>query len=609
MVPAAVLALTLIAGLASAARDLTSAIAAGAYDGFYSGRVANNCRRGSNGPYIIISIENGRIEGYIRGDAGKGAIEFDQKLAADGRLSLSRDWKHDSSYNFSAEIVEAGLKVAMRWHGTWGSCRGVKVFARPAPMPSNVAAARPQTPARGDAERATPPMPMGPVEEKAPPPKTPAPVAGRPVTARDAAPPVIAAPRIIETEAAIIELAGTVRDQSRVVDLSLDGQPIALGAGGGFNVRRGVPLGESQIALVAVDEWGNSADRVVRVVRRRPAAAQVAIAGDSAAPVIDVPARLETAEATVALAGKVADASRVAELTVDDRPIALASDGSFAVKRGVGVGRTSLKLAAVDEWGNRSERRVQVTRLTPAEALGIDFGRYHALVIGNDDYRHLPRLRTAVADAEAVAAALQDDYGFEVELLLNASHYDITAAVSRLRRALTPADNLLVYYAGHGVVDREIETGFWLPVDAEPHIDSYWIANDYVSRNLRAMTAKHVLVVADSCYSGTLVRAGPQAISSGAERDVWLTRMAEKRSRTALTSGGLEPVMDSGGGDHSVFAKAFLAALSENDGVLDGQTLFAALRRPVVVNSDQTPQYSDIRRAGHDGGDFLFVRR
>jgi len=28
-----------------------------------------------------------------------------------------------------------------------------------------------------------------------------------------------------------------------------------------------------------------------------------------------------------------------------------------------------------------------------------------------------------------------------------------------------------------------------------------------------------------------------------------------------------------------------------------------------MVNSDQTPEYGDIRKAGHDGGDFLFVRR
>jgi microcystin degradation protein MlrC len=60
---------------------------------------------------------------------------------------------------------------------------------------------------------------------------------------------------------------------------------------------------------------------------------------------------------------------------------------------------------------------------------------------------------------------------------------------------------------------------------------------------------------------------------------------------------------------HSVFAKAFLDALNENKSVRDGQSLFDTIKRPIVVNADQTPQYSDIRRAGHDGGDFMFVRR
>ena len=68
-------------------------------------------------------------------------------------------------------------------------------------------------------------------------------------------------------------------------------------------------------------------------------------------------------------------------------------------------------------------------------------------------------------------------------------------------------------------------------------------------------------------------------------------------------------MLDGGGGGHSVFAKAFMDALKENKNVLDGQALFDAIKRPIVVNADQTPQYSDIRRAGHDRGDFVFVRR
>ena len=70
------------------------------------------------------------------------------------------------------------------------------------------------------------------------------------------------------------------------------------------------------------------------------------------------------------------------------------------------------------------------------------------------------------------------------------------------------------------------------------------------------------------------------------------------RARHWCRGGGLEPVIDSGGGEHSVFAKAFLDALTENRDVLDGQAMFAAVKRPVALESDQTPQYSDIRPLG-----------
>ncbi len=85
----------------------------------------------------------------------------------------------------------------------------------------------------------------------------------------------------------------------------------------------------------------------------------------------------------------------------------------------------------------------------------IEFGRYHALVIGNNDYRHLRKLTTAVGDAEAVATLLEEKYGFQVTKLINATRRDITGAFNRLRQALTEKDNLLVYYAGHGILDDE----------------------------------------------------------------------------------------------------------------------------------------------------------
>ena len=150
-------------------------------------------------------------------------------------------------------------------------------------------------------------------------------------------------------------------------------------------------------------------------------------------------------------------------------------------------------------------------------------------------------------------------------LLTNTTRDEIITALDQLRATLTEQDNLLIYYAGHGVLDTSEERGYWLPVNARQDSRIQWISNTTITDALKAMAAKHILVVADSCYSGTLVR-GIDVVRppSGAERDTYLARLAQKRSRTVLTSGGLEPVSDSGGGrEHSVFARAFLTALGK----------------------------------------------
>jgi hypothetical protein len=58
-----------------------------------------------------------------------------------------------------------------------------------------------------------------------------------------------------------------------------------------------------------------------------------------------------------------------------------------------------------------------------------------------------------------------------------------------------------------------------------------------------------------------------------------------------------------------VFAKALLNALQENPGIMEGTRLFQRLREVVVYNADQTPEYAPAEKAGHEGGDFIFVRQ
>ena len=242
----------------------------------------------------------------------------------------------------------------------------------------------------------------------------------------------------------------------------------------------------------------------------------------------------------------------------------------------------------------------------PLISKNINFGPYHALIIGNNNYRSLPNLITAKSDAEKIANILKNNYNFKVQLIMDAKRADILLALNKLRRTLSKKDNLLIYYAGHGWLDEEAGEGYWLPVDAEQDNEINWVSNNYITKTLKATPAKHILIIADSCYSGTLARG----VHIKRKTTDYYARISKKRARSVLSSGGLEPVIDSGGYEgHSVFASAFIDALIENDGILDGTQLFSIIRRPVMLNSDQTPEYSDIRKAGHAGGDFLFVRQ
>ncbi len=189
---------------------------------------------------------------------------------------------------------------------------------------------------------------------------------------------------------------------------------------------------------------------------------------------------------------------------------------------------------------------------------------------------------------------------------MNATRADILVAINSYRRTLTIHDNLLIYYAGHGWLDKDADQGYWLPVNATRNNQVEWISNSAITSEIRAIQAKHVMVVADSCYSGKLARG----LQISQKIPNYLARISQKKARVVLSSGGLEPVMDSGGkGNHSIFASALIEALSENNDVLDGTSLFTRIREQVGWNADQTPEYANIHKAGHEGGDFLFVRQ
>ena len=278
------------------------------------------------------------------------------------------------------------------------------------------------------------------------------------------------------------------------------------------------------------------------------------------------------------------------------------------------------QLAQLREPSVQAQPDVSFTAVSSRRYANKDFGRYYALVIGNQNYEQMEDLASPISDATRVARVLEDKYGFTVQLVQNANDVTVLQAVNNLNAVVGPEDNLLIYYAGHGSRkgSGDFEAGYWLPVNADkPPVDTYWVPTEQITSHMGNFKAKRVLVVADSCYSGILADdPGMRMILSGDERvflsDGFVDRRFPKKSRLLVSSGGDRPVLDTSGSGNSVFANAFIEELEANNGLLTTPALFLKIRDRVNesaarLNFDQEPEIKAIKRAGHEVGDFFFV--
>lgn len=308
--------------------------------------------------------------------------------------------------------------------------------------------------------------------------------------------------------------------------------------------------------------------------------------------------------------GQVAGMVKDHTLTVNDAPVTVWGDGRFEYQAPLMLGKNELQIRLVDGL-NRVKTVQHLVSRSENPLAGIEVGDYYALVIGNNDYQdpQISKLETPINDVRRVAQVLETDYGFKVTKLENATRKEILREFKRFRKELTGKDNFLLYYAGHGVLDTEEEEGYWFPVDAEKDMDDNWINNSKIVSSVKAMKAKHVMVVADACFAGSLTKT--RALTLREKSPGYLKKLVKKKTRVVLTSGGEEPVADDGGRPgHSVFASAFLGAIENNDGILESEDLYSTVKKYVRNVKDQNPLHSPIPKTGHElGGDFLFIRK
>jgi formylglycine-generating enzyme required for sulfatase activity len=277
--------------------------------------------------------------------------------------------------------------------------------------------------------------------------------------------------------------------------------------------------------------------------------------------------------------------------------------------------RIASVLIAMSLWlltgvGMAAERGMGVAGSTPQAPAG----EYWLLSIGVDEYLHWPKLKTAVNDADAVQKTLTAEFGFTPNRVVSlrnaqATRAAIVQAMRKLAQELRPDDSLLIFYAGHGQLDDLTGAGSWVPVDASRDDASTWIENSSIKTLLRAMKARHVLLVSDSCFAGDFFRGHRGALPQ--ITDEYVRKAFGMVSRQAITSGGVEPVSDDGAEGHSVFTYFLLKGLKEaTSPYLLPSDLWQRIKGGVAANARQNPQLGILQDTNAEiGGEFVLFRK
>jgi hypothetical protein len=324
-------------------------------------------------------------------------------------------------------------------------------------------------------------------------------------------------------------------------------------------------------------------------------------------PKADENGKMVVKEAKLDLVGYASASSGINLVMVNSVDARMYPDGKFVSLVDLAPGENEIRISAVDNDGAITEQKITVVCENYALASQmLNAGNYYGLIIAVQDYDDpkINDLEHSVEDAKAIYNVLINNYDFSkerVKLLINPKYEDIVIELDHLNEVITDNDNLLIFYAGHGVWSDQAKTGYWLPSDARESNTAKWFRNSTLRDYIGSIKAKHTLLIADACFSGSIFKSRAAFANAPAA----IEKVYELPSRKAMTSGSLSEVPDK-----SVFIEFLIKRLLENSkAYVTSEELFYSMKTAVINNSPTVPQFGEILNTGDEGGDFIFIRK
>ena len=252
------------------------------------------------------------------------------------------------------------------------------------------------------------------------------------------------------------------------------------------------------------------------------------------------------------------------------------------------VGMVSLAIGAHAALNKRALEAAKAVATEQADAVAIGPSRI-ALVIGNGHYPDADAPMTqSINDARALSAALRHD-GFDVDMVEDATHDDMSRAVDRLKSRVRPDSVVMLFFGGYGVqAGRE---SFMIPVDAtiwkEADVRREGISVESVLDAVKENGAAAKLVVLDASRRNPYERRF-RAFSHG------LAPINAPDNALILTSATPGQVADDASGQHSVLVSELLNNLNAQASASAAEAVFNKTRVAISKATDgaQVPSVS-----------------
>lgn len=309
--------------------------------------------------------------------------------------------------------------------------------------------------------------------------------------------------------------------------------------------------------------------------------------------------------------GRAIDPSGISEVSINGTKVYLTDAGDFWAEMPAKSGINKYLITAKDKSNNLGTKELEFELniaqkeddLVPVIA---NSGKNYCLLIASQNYKDssIPSLNNPIMDAVKLKILLKNNYGFSEDNIIplyNPTVNELQRQLKELTLTLKEEDNLLIFYAGHGIWKEQEKKGYWLMSDSRYADVSTWLPNKAVLEEISNIPSRHILLITDACFSGSVFKT--RGLS---EAPTAIKEMENKITRVAITSGNDTEVPD-----ESVFMKYLIKALSENkESYLMAQKMFINHVLEAVMTETKTePRYGTLEMAGHIGGDFIFIKK